>query len=142
MQLATVMGGINTAHLYVVPSFNNDGVGQAANQRYNPGHSYSRDYENFGSGRVRILGAGSSTTEVCVRRCKFGERDRSRPCGVARRSPSRSGSDVVRMLGARCMARPVTLTPLMPHTAHTRFRSYRPSPSTAAGSTGSPGFHN
>lgn len=62
--LATVMGGINTGHLYMVPSFNNDGRGQGANQRFNPAHSYSRGWDNYGSGRARIMNAGTKTTEA------------------------------------------------------------------------------
>ena len=135
MQLATVMGGINTGHLYMVPSFNNDGRGQVSNQRFNPAHSYSRGYDNFGTGRARIMNAGTKTTEVRVA---------AQLCN----HPGTAASLVLdHSRGAARPGRRALLLRFAPDVARlhhlsrrTPFRSCRPTQGVAVGVSGTPEF--
>ena len=80
MQLATVMAGLDSNHLYMVASFNNDGYNANTAIQHNPAHSYSRDWDNYGTGRVKQLGSGNHHTEVnnctvpCIIPCPRGPR--------------------------------------------------------------------
>lgn len=58
----TFNGAIRSGHIYGVGSLNNDGMNAWSRQDRLPAHSYSGNYENFGSHRAGYMSTGRKTT--------------------------------------------------------------------------------
>lgn len=57
-------GAIRSGHIYGVGSLNNDGMGRWSWQNRLPAHSYSGNFENFGSHRAEYIPTGQRTTNA------------------------------------------------------------------------------